>query len=59
MSRPHHSLRASINASGVAFLLAACASLPSTSLKTLDGNPPLVAAHRGASGYVPEETIEA
>jgi len=59
MSRPHHSLRASINASGVAFLLAACASLPSTSLKTLDGNPPLVAAHRGASGYLPEETIEA
>ena len=59
MSRPHHSLRASINAAGVAFLLAACASLPSTSLKTLDGNPPLVAAHRGASGYLPEETIEA
>ena len=59
MSRPHHSLRASINAAGVAFLPAACASLPSTSLKTLDGNPPLVAAHRGASGYLPEETIEA
>jgi glycerophosphoryl diester phosphodiesterase len=43
----------------VAFLLAACASPPSTPLKTLDGNPPLVAAHRGASGYLPEETIEA
>jgi glycerophosphoryl diester phosphodiesterase len=59
MSRFHHSLRACINASGVAFLLAGCANPPSTSLKTLDGNPPLVAAHRGASGYLPEETIEA
>lgn len=26
---------------------------------TLDGNPPLVIAHRGASGYLPEHTIEA
>jgi glycerophosphoryl diester phosphodiesterase len=59
MSRFHCSLRACINASGVAFLLAGCANPPSTSLKTLDGNPPLVAAHRGASGYLPEETIEA
>jgi glycerophosphoryl diester phosphodiesterase len=59
MSRPHHSLRACINATGVAFLLAACANPPTTALKTLDGNPPLVAAHRGASGYLPEETIEA
>jgi len=28
-------------------------------LLTLDGQPPLVAAHRGASGYLPEETLEA
>jgi glycerophosphoryl diester phosphodiesterase len=27
--------------------------------RTLDGNAPLVIAHRGASGYFPEETIEA
>jgi glycerophosphoryl diester phosphodiesterase len=27
--------------------------------RTLDGRPPLVIAHRGASGYFPEETIEA
>jgi len=40
-------------------VLAACATSPGTSLKTLDGKPPLVAAHRGASGYLPEETIEA
>src|SRR5512143_1797989 len=26
---------------------------------TLDGRPPLVVAHRGASGYLPEETLEA
>lgn len=26
---------------------------------TLDGHPPLVIAHRGASGYLPEHTIEA
>jgi glycerophosphoryl diester phosphodiesterase len=40
-------------------LLAACAGAPTASLKTLDGKPALVAAHRGASGYIPEETIEA
>ena len=40
-------------------VLAACATSPGTSLKTLDGKPPMVAAHRGASGYLPEETIEA
>jgi glycerophosphoryl diester phosphodiesterase len=27
--------------------------------KTLDGKPPLVIGHRGASGYLPEHTIEA
>jgi glycerophosphoryl diester phosphodiesterase len=26
---------------------------------TLDGRPPIVAAHRGASGYLPEQTVEA
>jgi glycerophosphoryl diester phosphodiesterase len=25
---------------------------------TLDGNPPLIIAHRGASGYLPEHTLE-
>jgi glycerophosphoryl diester phosphodiesterase len=28
-------------------------------LPTLDGSPPIVVAHRGASGYLPEETLEA
>jgi glycerophosphoryl diester phosphodiesterase len=43
-------------------LLAACSSSGTTSqagLATLDGKAPLVIAHRGASGYVPEETMEA
>ena len=31
----------------------------SNALATLDGKPPMVIAHRGASGYYPEETIEA
>src|SRR5512134_725414 len=29
------------------------------SAPTLDGRPPLVVAHRGASGYLPEATLEA
>lgn len=43
-------------------LLAACSSSGTPSqagLSTLDGKAPLVIAHRGASGYVPEETLEA
>lgn len=28
-------------------------------LDTLDGKPPMVLAHRGAGGYLPEETVEA
>jgi len=44
-----------------ALALAAC-STPDTShlaaLPTLDGKVPLVVAHRGASGYLPEETLE-
>lgn len=44
---------------GASLVLAACASQPTAMLKTLDGKPPLVVAHRGASGYLPEQTIEA
>lgn len=41
--------------------LAGCASSKETALKwpTLDGKPPLIIAHRGASGYLPEHTLEA
>ena len=58
MSRLRHSL-ALLGASATTLWLAACASAPTASLKTLDGKPPMVAAHRGASGYLPEETLEA
>jgi glycerophosphoryl diester phosphodiesterase len=42
-------------------LLAACAGPKETAVKwpTLDGKPPLIIAHRGASGYLPEHTLEA
>ena len=42
-------------------LLAAYASPKETAVKwpTLDGKPPLIIAHRGASGHLPEHTLEA
>jgi len=43
-------------------VLAACGTTGSGGpgkLFTLDGKPPLVIAHRGASGYLPEQTLEA
>jgi glycerophosphoryl diester phosphodiesterase len=42
----------------LAGLLSACGG-DSATIPTLDGKPTLVAAHRGASGYLPEETLEA
>jgi glycerophosphoryl diester phosphodiesterase len=40
--------------------LAGCAATaPPGRPATLDGQPPLVIAHRGASGYLPEQTLEA
>jgi glycerophosphoryl diester phosphodiesterase len=39
--------------------LAACGGAGVTPLPTLDGKPAMVVAHRGASGYLPEETVEA
>jgi glycerophosphoryl diester phosphodiesterase len=38
-------------------VLTACGG-DSTPLLTLDGNQPLVVGHRGASGYLPEHTLE-
>lgn len=40
-------------------LLAGCAADPVTAQPTLDGRPPIVIAHRGASGERPEHTIAA
>ena len=42
-----------------ALLLSACGGDGKDSLPTLDGAAPIVVAHRGASGYLPEETLEA
>ncbi len=42
-----------------AALLAACGGNDVDPFLTLDGKQPLVVAHRGASGYLPEETMEA
>ena len=46
-------------AAAVATLLCACGGNDDGPLNTLDGKPTLIVAHRGASGYVPEETLEA
>lgn len=44
-----------------AVALGGCAEMekPEPIWATLDGNPPIVIAHRGASGYRPEHTLEA
>lgn len=42
-----------------AFLVTACGGTDPTPLLTLDGNQPVVVGHRGASGYLPEHTLEA
>ncbi|MCH7344968.1 glycerophosphodiester phosphodiesterase [Pelomonas sp. CA6] len=39
-------------------LLSACGGSDETPLPTLDGRAPLVVGHRGASGYLPEHTLE-
>ncbi len=39
--------------------LVGCGGSDPAPLLTLDGQSPLVIAHRGASGYLPEETLEA
>jgi len=38
-------------------MLSACASQPSITMKTLDGNAPLIIGHRGLPGLYPEEVI--
>ena len=57
LAQPHRA--AALASASALVVLAACATGPGSALQTLDGKPPLVAAHRGASGYLPEETIEA
>ncbi|HZV81228.1 MAG TPA: glycerophosphodiester phosphodiesterase [Geobacteraceae bacterium] len=40
-------------------LFAGCGGNSASLLPTLNGSTPIVIAHRGASGYLPEETLEA
>jgi len=40
-------------------VIAGCSSMAPPPSPTLDGHAPLVIAHRGASGYLPENTLEA
>ena len=44
-------------ASAALALLAGCTTEPVTAQSTLDGKPPIVIAHRGASGERPEHTL--
>ena len=46
-------------AAASALAVGACGGSDTSPLLTLDGAQPLVVAHRGASGYLPEETLEA
>lgn len=48
-----------LGASSLAVALAACGDDGAVALLTLDGGAPVVVGHRGASGYLPEETLEA
>ncbi|WP_341888989.1 glycerophosphodiester phosphodiesterase [Variovorax sp. YR752] len=53
------SLQITLTAAAVLSLVACGTTGPSANqLLTLDGQPPLVIAHRGASGYLPEQTLE-
>lgn len=47
-----------IAALGAAMALTACGGDDPVPLPTLDGKPPLVIGHRGASGYRPDHTLE-
>jgi len=40
-------------------VIAGCGSMAPLPPRTLDGHKPMVIAHRGASGYLPENTLEA
>lgn len=64
MKKHSHSLPWAPAGAGIlaALLLAACAGTPMNGparFATLDGRAPLVIGHRGASGYLPEHTLEA
>lgn len=52
-------MKKTVSVVAAAAALAACGGSGQSALPTLDGKPALVVAHRGASGYIPEQTVEA
>jgi len=56
---PFHPRRLTLALAAAPLLLSACLSSDPAPFMTLDGAQPLVVGHRGASGYLPEETLEA
>ena len=60
ITNPAHLRRLALAAAAAtALAVSACGGSDTSPLLTLDGTQPLVVAHRGASGYLPEETLEA
>lgn len=57
----HFALPKFVSLSAIALALTACGGNddPAPAFTTLDGQAPIVIAHRGASAYYPEETLEA
>jgi len=57
---PFHILAAGLGAAAILGLAACAGGSPASAGRhpTLDGQPPLVIGHRGASGYLPEHTLE-
>jgi len=58
MTENHFTIRA-IALAIASVALGACGGSDPSPFATLDGSQPLVVAHRGASGVLPEETLEA
>jgi glycerophosphoryl diester phosphodiesterase len=59
MTIKKHPLHLALLGALAAAAMTACGGGNNRDLLTLDGKQPVVVAHRGASGYVPEETYEA
>ena len=59
MTSTRHTIRYALISTAAAALVACGGSNDPAGLPTLDGQAALVVAHRGASGYLPEETLEA
>lgn len=59
MTTEKRHLRAALSSAISIAVLTACGGSNPPALLTLDGKQPVVVAHRGASGYLPEETYEA